>query len=191
MGAFVTRQPNGLLCRFSSVVDCPTHYNMTDEEYIEMCAEKAREEARDVLENHLKPFEWLRNYFRPNNMTQEEFENVLKEMEVSKELIRIVEEKGNMERLTIKAPSGLIHLKDNQEVTINAAIKKLAEYEDLEEQGKLLIMAFDICVVSECAHCNHVQRRIEETWIRPELLNHDGFYKTREEAEAALKELKS
>lgn len=89
MGAFVTRQPNGLLCRFSSVVDCPTHYNMTDEEYIEMCAEKAREEARDVLENHLKPFEWLRNYFRPNNMTQEEFENVLKEMEVSKELIRI------------------------------------------------------------------------------------------------------
>lgn len=191
MGAFVTRQPNGLLCRFSSVVDCPTHYNMTDEEYIEMCAEKAREEARDVLENYLKPFEWLRNYFRPNNMTQEEFENVLKEMEVSKELIRIVEEKGNMERLTIKAPSGLIHLKDNQEVTINAAIKKLAEYEDLEEQGKLLIMAFDICVVSECAHCNHVQRRIEETWIRPELLNHDGFYKTREEAEAALKELKS
>ena len=94
-----------------------------------------------------------------------------------------------MERLTIKAPSGLIHLKDNQEVTINAAIKKLAEYEDLEEQGKLLIMAFDICVVSECAHCNHVQIRIEETWIRPELLNHDGFYKTREEAEAALKEL--
>ena len=89
MGAFVTRQPNGLLCRFSSVVDCPTHYNMTDEEYIEMCAEKAREETRDVLENYLKPFEWPRNYFRPNNMTQEEFENVLKEMEVSKELIRI------------------------------------------------------------------------------------------------------
>lgn len=49
MGAFVTRQPNGLLCRFSSIVDCPTHYNMTDEEYIEMCAERAREEARDVL----------------------------------------------------------------------------------------------------------------------------------------------
>lgn len=38
-----------------------------------------------------------------------------------------------MERLTIKAPSGLIHLKDNAETTINTAINKLAEYEDLEE----------------------------------------------------------
>lgn len=87
MGAFVTRQPNGLLCRFSSIVDCPTHYNMTDGEYIEMCAEKAREEAKDVLKNHLKPFEWLRDYFRPNNMTEEEFEKILKEMEVPKEYI--------------------------------------------------------------------------------------------------------
>lgn len=80
MGAFVTRQPNGLLCRFSSIVDCPTHYNMTDEEYIEMCAERAREEAKDVLKNHLKPFEWLRDYFHPNNMTEEEFEQLLSEM---------------------------------------------------------------------------------------------------------------
>lgn len=43
MGAFIARQPNGLLCRFSSVVDCITDYNMTEDEYIEMCAEKARE----------------------------------------------------------------------------------------------------------------------------------------------------
>lgn len=85
MGAFVTRQPNGLLCRFSSIVDCPTHYNMTDEEYIEMCAERAREEARDVLENHLKPFEWVRDYFLDNNMTQKEFEKALQEMELPKE----------------------------------------------------------------------------------------------------------
>lgn len=92
MGAFVTRQPNGLLCRFSSIVDCPTHYNMTDEEYIEMCAERAREEARDVLKNHLKPFEWLRDYFSPNNMTEEEFEKILKEMEVPKEFIGFHEE---------------------------------------------------------------------------------------------------
>lgn len=85
MGAFVTRQPNGLLCRFSSIVDCPTHYNMTDEEYIEMCEEKAREEARDVLENHLKPFEWVKEYFVPNNMTQEEFDKVLEEMSKERE----------------------------------------------------------------------------------------------------------
>ena len=85
MGAFVTRQPNGLLCRFSSIVDCLTHYNMTDEEYIEMCAERAREEARDVLKNHLKPFEWVKDYFIPNNMTEEEFEKVLGEMKLPKE----------------------------------------------------------------------------------------------------------
>ncbi len=42
-----------------------------------------------------------------------------------------------MGRLTIKAPSGLIHLKDNKEMTKNEAIKKLSDYEDLEEQGLL------------------------------------------------------
>ena len=42
-----------------------------------------------------------------------------------------------MDRLTIKAPSGLIHLKDNAEMTVASAIKKLSDYEDLEEQGKL------------------------------------------------------
>lgn len=85
MGAFVTRQPNGLLCRFSSVTDCPTNYNMTDEEYIEMCAERAREEAKDVLENHLEPFERVREFFSPNNMTQEEFEKILGEMRKERE----------------------------------------------------------------------------------------------------------
>lgn len=40
MGAFICRQPNGLLCRFSTVVDCITHYNMTEDEYIKMRGEK-------------------------------------------------------------------------------------------------------------------------------------------------------
>jgi len=43
-----------------------------------------------------------------------------------------------MERLTIKAPSGLIHLKDNKEMTLNKAVKKLSDYEDMEEQGLLM-----------------------------------------------------
>ena len=51
MGAFIARQPNGLLCRWSSVVDNITHYNMTEDEYIEYCAEDAREKARWELEN--------------------------------------------------------------------------------------------------------------------------------------------
>lgn len=80
MGAFIVRQPNGLLCRFSTVVDTVTHYNMTEEDYIEMCAEKAREEARDVINNYLKPFELVKDYFRPYNMTEQEFEEILNEM---------------------------------------------------------------------------------------------------------------
>ncbi len=81
MAGFVVRQPNGLLCRFSTVVDCPTNYNMTDEDYIELCKEKAAAEARDVLENYIKPFSWLEDYFYPNNMSEEEFKEILKEME--------------------------------------------------------------------------------------------------------------
>lgn len=58
MGAFIARQPNGLLCRWSSIVDNITHYNMTEEGYIEYCAELAREGARDNLQNKrfVKPF---------------------------------------------------------------------------------------------------------------------------------------
>jgi hypothetical protein len=81
MGAFISRQPNGLLCRFSTIVDCVTHYNMTEEEYIEMEAEKAREEARNVINNYLKPYELIDEYFVPNNMSQEEFESIKEEME--------------------------------------------------------------------------------------------------------------
>lgn len=81
MGAFIARQPNGLLCRFFSVVDCITDYNMTEEEYIEMCAEKARKEARDVLDHYMQPFELVDKRFYPNNMTVEEHKRITKEME--------------------------------------------------------------------------------------------------------------
>lgn len=80
MGSFICRQPNGLLCRFSTVLDTVTDYNMTDEEYIQMYIQKqiatARAEAEDVIKNHLKPFEWIDDYFVDNNMTEEEFEQI-------------------------------------------------------------------------------------------------------------------
>lgn len=81
MGAFICRQPNGKLCRFSTVVDSITHYNMTDEEYIEMMAEQAREDARYTIEHHITPYSWIDEYFRPGEMSQEEFEKIKKEME--------------------------------------------------------------------------------------------------------------
>ena len=81
MGAFIARQPNGLLCRFSSVVDCITDYNMTEDDYIELCAEKARKEARDVLDHYIEPFEMVDRCFFADNMTIEEDKRIMKEME--------------------------------------------------------------------------------------------------------------
>lgn len=49
MGAFIAKQPNGLYCRYGIVVDNITHYNMTEEDYIEFYVERAKEEAREIL----------------------------------------------------------------------------------------------------------------------------------------------
>lgn len=79
MGAFISKQPNGLYCRFSTVVDCPTDWNMTEEDYIELCKQKAEEEARHTLEHYLRPFRWVEQHFYPNNMTEEEFKKFLED----------------------------------------------------------------------------------------------------------------
>ena len=84
MSGIIARQPNGLLCRFSTVVDTFTDWNMTEEEYIEMCeakaAEKAREEAKDTLKRWMRPFDEVKNSFYPSNNTIEEFNAILNEM---------------------------------------------------------------------------------------------------------------
>lgn len=80
MGAFIARQPNGLLCRFSTIVDTITDYNMTDDEYIEKCAEKAREEAREILKNNIHHFDDILYNFSPTNMTRHEFEKYCEKM---------------------------------------------------------------------------------------------------------------
>lgn len=86
MGAFIARQPNGLLCRFSTIEDTITHYNLTDEEYIEHCAEKAREGARWRLAHNVKPFSFVVDSFVPNNCSVEEFNSYLREMGSEKQL---------------------------------------------------------------------------------------------------------
>lgn len=80
MGSFIVKQPNGLYCRFSTVVDCPTHYNLTKEEYLDFRAEQAREEAENVLKHHLYPFEEIKERFIPSNMSKKEFEELIKLM---------------------------------------------------------------------------------------------------------------
>lgn len=90
MGAFISKQPNGKYCRFSTVVDTVTDYDMTEEDYIEMCVEKAKKEAKDVLANYTRPFQMVIDYFYPNNDTKEQFAEKLKEMGASEEQINEV-----------------------------------------------------------------------------------------------------
>jgi len=82
MGAFIARQPNGLLCRFSSVVDCVTNYNMTEEEYVQMVAEAAADEARiNLTKKHfVKPYQMVIDSFIPGDMTEEEFIDIRRKM---------------------------------------------------------------------------------------------------------------
>lgn len=82
MGALIAKQPNGLFCRFSSVVDCPTHWNMTREDYLNNVTGTVltKEDGEDVLENFLMPFSEVLERFIPNNMTEKEFDLLIKEM---------------------------------------------------------------------------------------------------------------
>ena len=77
MGAFIAKQPNGLYCRFSSITDCPSDWNMTREDYIQLCVNRAVDEANNVLDNHLYPFEKVIQDFFPNNMSEKEFQKFL------------------------------------------------------------------------------------------------------------------
>lgn len=79
MAGFIAKQPNGLYCRFSTVTDCPTNWNMTEEDYIKLRMEQAKEDAIYTLKNHLRPFDMVIDNFAPYNMTEEEFEKFLEE----------------------------------------------------------------------------------------------------------------
>lgn len=82
MGALIAKQPNGRYCRFSSVVDCPTHINMTREDYLSNFTgtTKGREDAEDTLTNYLKPFHEVIKWYTTLNMSEKEFVEALKEM---------------------------------------------------------------------------------------------------------------
>ena len=96
MGAFIVKQPNGKYARFSTIIDCITDYDMTEEDYINLCIEKAKieaeREARQVLEKYVRPFDWVFDYFYPNNQSYPEFIEQLKEMGATEEQIKRVQE---------------------------------------------------------------------------------------------------
>lgn len=82
MAGFIAKQPNGLYCRFSTVIDCPTHYNFTPEEYLSNITGtvRSREEGEDILNNHVRPFSDVLESYAPKNMCQQEFDNALIDM---------------------------------------------------------------------------------------------------------------
>lgn len=76
MAGFIALQPNGLYCRFSTVVGCPTHINMTKEDYLNNVTGTVpnRDKGLEVLQHYLQPFEEVEQRFIPNNMTEREFD---------------------------------------------------------------------------------------------------------------------
>ena len=79
MSAFICKQPNGKYCRFSTILETVTQINMTEDEYISYRVGIAMQEAREELNNHLKPFEEVKKQFSPEYNTVEEFNKDLKE----------------------------------------------------------------------------------------------------------------
>ena len=82
MSAFISKQPNGLYCRFSTVVDCPTHWNMTRNDYLNNVTGTVLnpQEGEEILKYYLRPFEEVTEYFVPNNMTIDEFNEIIELM---------------------------------------------------------------------------------------------------------------
>lgn len=76
MAGFIAKQPNGLYCRFSTIVDCPTHINMTENDYLNNVTGTVRnkEEGKKILKYYLQPFSEVEKRFIPNNMTESAFD---------------------------------------------------------------------------------------------------------------------
>ena len=82
MAVLIAKQPNGLYCRISTVVDAPTHWNMTEQDYIDMRVKQAKEDAKIVLANYCYDFDTALNrvrYGKDTNMTTEEYEKFIKD----------------------------------------------------------------------------------------------------------------
>lgn len=80
MSGFIAKQPNGLYCRFSSIVDSITHDNMTFDDYVKVIMERgyneeyAIKEAKEIIEEgYLRPFRRVLESYRPYNTSVDDF----------------------------------------------------------------------------------------------------------------------
>lgn len=109
MPGYIIKQPNGLYCRYSTIVDGLTHYNMTKEEYLDYVAERARKDAEYDWEhgllNHMTFDELKEKLIDYCPITKEEWEkynggeytenDVEYNKEKRKEIYEIFEEMSN------------------------------------------------------------------------------------------------
>lgn len=80
MSGIIAKQPNGLYCRISTIIDAPTHFNMIKQDYIDLCVERAKREAENVLENYCYDFDRALSYINygdNTNMTNEEYKQFI------------------------------------------------------------------------------------------------------------------
>lgn len=85
MAVMIIKQPNGLYCRYSSIVDTITHYNFTKEEYLNNITGTVpnREDGIDILENYLHSFEEVEELLRlrlSDSESEEEVEELISNM---------------------------------------------------------------------------------------------------------------
>ena len=87
MAGMICRQPNGRLCRFSTIIDTVTHYNMTDEDYMQNVTgtTQGRIDAKDTIDNWIRPFNEIFDRWTNACDTKENFDRIVIEMKTETE----------------------------------------------------------------------------------------------------------
>lgn len=82
MGACIAKQPNGRYCRYSTVVETITHFNLTKEDYLNNVTGTTcgRADALDTLENYLHDFDYVISCITTSNTTEEEKKELIRKM---------------------------------------------------------------------------------------------------------------
>lgn len=83
MAQYVAKQPNGRYCIFSTVSSCPTAWNLTADDYINLCVETAKEKARGdlvVADAHDDKFHQYCLDYEPDCMPEVTFHQFLEEV---------------------------------------------------------------------------------------------------------------
>lgn len=88
MGSCICKQPNGLYCRYSSIVETMTDINMTFEDYVKVLINRngyqdwrAREEAKDIFDNYLHNYKEIVQHITLLNETKNSRSKLIKKME--------------------------------------------------------------------------------------------------------------